>query len=154
MRIDCALLCDAATVREGLLHLLGGGVTRAGRSEFPSPLNLTLALRILVHPTEADREHQLDVQLLAADGEQVAQIGLTFGVQEPGALAPGEHVSLPLPLPLPEAVLLPHPGPYSFEILIDGIHQATVPFIAHEIELPPQPQIGEGEDEPEHEPGG
>lgn len=28
MRVDCALLCDAASVREGLLNILGGGITR------------------------------------------------------------------------------------------------------------------------------
>jgi hypothetical protein len=145
MRIDCALLCDAATVREGLLHILGGGVTRAGRTEYPAPLNLTLALRILVHPTETGSPHQLEVRLQSADGEVVTALGAEFGVDDTTALAPGEHASLPLPLALPEAVQLPTPGTYSFEILIDGIHQAAVPFIAHEIEVPTvQPPDAEG----------
>lgn len=30
MRVDCALLCDAATVREGLLHVLVGLLTLVG----------------------------------------------------------------------------------------------------------------------------
>jgi len=133
MRIDCALLCDAVTVREGLLHILGGGVTRANRPQFPSPLTMMLALRIMVHPTEAASEHECRVLLLSVDGEEVAAIAIGFGVTDPSALTPGEEASLPIPinvsnLPLPAA------GPYSFEILIDGIHQASVPFLAVLIE--------------------
>jgi hypothetical protein len=130
MRIDCALLCDAATVREGLLHVLGGGISRAGRPQYPAPAGLTLALRILIHPTEADREHQLDVRLQGEDGQDVAAVSITFAVSNAVELEPGEQASLPLPLPLPAEVLLPAPGRYSFELLIDGIHQTSVPFIA------------------------
>jgi hypothetical protein len=138
LRIDCALLCDAATVREGLLHILGGGVTRAGRTEYPAPLNLALALRILVHPTEADHPHNLEVRLQGADGDLVANLGVEFGVSDMTALAPGEHASIPLPIAFPEAVVLPGPDNYSFELLIDGTHQVAVPFIATQIEVPPE----------------
>lgn len=146
MRIDTALLCDAATVREGLLHILGGGITRAGRAAFPGPLNLTLALRILVHPTEADRPHRLAVRLQGEDGQEIARVDITFGVADPGALEAGEQISVPAPIPMPPQVQLPREGRYSFEVLIDGIHQTTVPFIAH-LAAPPQqspPSIPEG----------
>jgi len=143
VRIDSALLCDAATVREGLLHILGGGITRAGRPGFPGPLGLTLALRILVHPTEADRSHQLVVRLQGEDGQEVARVDITFGVADPGALEPGEQISVPVPIPMPPQVALPTPGRYSFEVLIDGIHQTSVPFIAHLVEEP-QAQLQEG----------
>jgi hypothetical protein len=132
MRIDCALLCDAATVREGLLHVLGGGVTRVTRQEFPARLGLTLALRILVHPTEANRQHNLEVLLQGADGEPVVQVQAEFGLNDPGDLQPGEEASLPIPLTLPPEVRLPSPGTYSFELLIDGIHQQSVPFVAQQ----------------------
>jgi hypothetical protein len=100
----------------------------------------------LIHPTEADREHQLVIQLQGADGDQVARVDVNFGVNDPGALEPGEHISLPLPIRLPEQVQLPAAGRYSFELLIDGIHQGSVPFIAHVVAVPPQPQL-EGGDE-------
>lgn len=134
MRIDCALLCDAATVREGLLHVLGGGVTRINRPGYPAPLApLTLALRILVHPTETDRPHQLEVRLQGADGETAARFDVQFGINDPGDIQPGEEVSVPLPLPMPQEIALTQAGRYSFELLIDGTHQATVPFIATHI---------------------
>jgi hypothetical protein len=136
VRIDCALLCDAATVREGLLHILGGGVTRATRESFPAPLAMTLALRIMIHPTEAARPHELTMVLQAEDGERVVEMSVEFGLNEPGAIAAGEEVSLPIPIPMPD-LPLPQAGSYSFELLIDGIHQATVPFKVVEGETTP-----------------
>jgi hypothetical protein len=129
MRIDCALLCDSVTVREGLLHILGGGITRINRDSFPGPLGAALALRIMVHPTETDRTHELRVMLLAEDGGRIAEIGIQFGVNDPTILEPTEEASLALPIQMHQ-VMVPRPGPYSFELLIDGIHQVTVPFRA------------------------
>jgi hypothetical protein len=129
VRIDCALLCDAATVREGLLHVLGGGITRANRPEYPAPLGMAMALRILVHPTEAGDPHNLKMLLQAADGEKVAEFDLQFGLNEPTGLDPGEEASLPVPVPM-AGIVLPAPGSYSFELLIDGIHQTSIPFRA------------------------
>jgi hypothetical protein len=131
VRIDCALLCDAVTVREGLLHMLGGGVTRVHRRGYPAALSpLSLAVRILVHPTEIDRTHQLEVRLQDADGKEVAKVDVQFGVADPGSVEPGEELSVPLPLTMPSQIALPHAGRYSFEFLIDGIHQLSVPFSA------------------------
>jgi uncharacterized protein DUF6941 len=130
-------LCDAATVREGLLHILGGGVTRAGRTHFPAPLALTLAIRILVPPAEADGPHKLVVSLQGEDGEEVARADVEFGVSDKRVLQPGEHASLSLPIAMPEQVQLPAPGRYTFELSIDDVHQTSVPFIAHEAEPPP-----------------
>ena len=134
MRVDCALLCDAVTVREGLLHILGGGVTRATRQSYPGPLGLSLALRVLIHPTEAADIHKMEVILQDADGQRVAGADVEFGLSDTAGLAPGEHGSLPVALSFPEGVQLPAPGTYSFELLIDGVHQVSVPFIAIEEE--------------------
>jgi hypothetical protein len=139
VRIDFALLCDAATVREGLLHVLGGGVTRLNRPAYPAPIApLTLAMRILMHPTEADRQHQLDVRLHGADGEEIAKVEGQFGIGDPGDTEPGEELSIALPLGMPPQIALPRAGRYSFEILIDGEHRATVPFIAKPVPGEPQ----------------
>lgn len=146
MKIDTAFLCDAATVRDGLLNILGGGITRAGRVEFPAALGLTLALRILLHPTEADNPHKLVVRLQGIDGEEAARVDIEFGAENPGTLEPGEQFSLPIPIPMPPQVQLPAPGRYSFELLIDGIHQGSVPFTAHKVEPPPEPEPGGGEE--------
>jgi hypothetical protein len=132
VHIDCALLCDAATVREGLLHILGGGITRLHRPEYPSQLGTALAVRVMVHPTEADRSHLFEARLLSEDGEDVGNVQVSFEMSKPlGGMRPGEEVSVALPLPL-HGFGLPRPGPYSFELLIDGVHHASVGFVAEQ----------------------
>lgn len=130
MRVDSALLCDWASVREGLLHVLGGGLTRLWRSEFPAPLGAALAIRIVVHPTEADAHHDFKVLLLAEDGEEVARLEGAFDPDgETKTDLPGEEVAANIALPMPN-IGLPCQGHYSFEVLIDGVHQRSVPFWA------------------------
>lgn len=132
MHIDCALLCDAATVREGLLHILGGGITRLRRAEYPSPLGTALAVRVMVHPTEADRSHHFEARLLSEDGEEAGGVHIDFEMSRPLlALRPGEELAVALPLSL-HGLGLPHPGAYSFELLIDGVHHESVGFVAEE----------------------
>jgi hypothetical protein len=117
-------------VREQLLHILGGGITRVAREEYPAPLGMALALRVMLHPTEVDASHKLRVLLQDEDGKPVAEIGAEFGIQDVGEdVQPGEEISLALPLLLYD-LPLPAPGAYSFELLIDGIHQTAVPFLA------------------------
>lgn len=130
MRIDCALLCDAVTVRDGLLHILGGGVTRVSRPEYPGPLGIALALRVMVHPTEAEREHKLEARLISEDGADVGRIDVQFSIAGNDGVRPGEEFSAAIPLPVNSALMLPSAGAYSFEILIDGTHMTSVPFVA------------------------
>jgi hypothetical protein len=128
VRIDCALLCDAASVREGLLHILGGGVTRVGLGQLPGHMNAALAIRVMVHPTEADRPHDLEVRLLSADGVEIGKVDVHFTVGKPdGEALPGGELTAPFAVPL-HLIQMQAAGGYSFELLIDGVHQASVPF--------------------------
>ena len=132
MRVDCALLADAATVREGLLHILGGGVSRANRPEFPAPMFMSLGVRILVHPTEINDPHLVRILVLDADGQQLAESTLGFDPppqEARDAFLPGEEWSLPIAVNL-SGVMLPRAGSYSVEVLVDGHHQASVGFLA------------------------
>lgn len=140
MRIDTALLCDAVTVRENLLHILGGGINRINRPQFPAPLGAGLALRIMLHRTEVGRMHQLQVILAGEDGQEIARVEAQFQVP-PEALVgfqPNEEVNLNLPLGL-HGLLVPHAGAYAFDLLIDGTHHASIPFRGEIQELPPGP---------------
>lgn len=138
MRVDCALLCDAATVREGLLHIIGGGITRAYRPVFPAPVEMSLALHVLIHPTEMSRPHTLSVQLRDSDGKQLAELQLGFGVNDTSSFEVGEEASLPLCVRFPPNVMLQTVGSHVYEVLIDGNHHVSVPFIAVLRPLPGQ----------------
>lgn len=130
MNIDNVLLCESATVKDGLLYILGGGIVRTGRPSFPSPLKMTLAVRVMMHRTEADKPHTLEVKLQDADGGDVVNVKVEFGVSDPDRIPPGDEVAVPIPWDFPKGPMLPHPGDYSFELLIDGHHQRAVPFTA------------------------
>lgn len=130
MKVDTALLCDAAQIRDGMLFVLGGGVAWLHRPEYPAPLGATLALRIGIHQTEVSGDHTLEVLLQDADGGKLAQVTGTFTSQElPEGLDAADELFVPVVLPL-GMVVIPRPGRYSFEILVDKIHQRTLPFAA------------------------
>lgn len=127
MEVGSALLCDYATVREGLLHILGGGITRLNRPSFPAAMGCALAVHVLVHPTEAVGLHQVQIIIQSEDGQKVAEAGISFQLAEAQDLVPGEQIAVPIALPLVGAVM-PIAGGYSVEILIDGIHKKSLPF--------------------------
>jgi hypothetical protein len=130
MKIDNALLCEAATVRDGLLFILGGGITVTGRPEFPSPLQMTLAVRVVMHREEISGQHELEIVLNDEDGASVVRVKVGFGLLDPEVVPVGEEVAMPIPWNFPGRPLIPHAGRYSFELLIDGIHLKSVPFTA------------------------
>src|SRR5438477_12456235 len=111
-----AFICDAATVREGLLHILGAGITRINRQAFPAPFGAAVAMMLILHPTEADRDHALDVRLQGSDGAELAKIDGGFRSEKGPDLQPGEMIASPIVLSLHNAVL-PGAGSYSVEIL-------------------------------------
>ena len=131
MHVDCALICDYVTVREGLLHVLGGGVSRIWRTAYPGPLGAGLALRIVVHPSEFDADHKIAVLLNDDDGHKLAEIGSDFHItpEMRRGIEPGEEFAVNMPLNLP-MIAIPRVGDYVFDILIDGQHQRSVPFKA------------------------
>jgi len=131
MRIDTALLCDAATEREGLLYVLGGGITVAARPSYPAPFGMTLALRVLVHPTEMRAAHRLEILLQDEDGQLVTKVDVNIDApQTPPDLPPGEEAALVVPWTFPGGPVLPRAGRYSLEVLIDGVHQRSIGFNA------------------------
>lgn len=129
-RVASALLCDAATVREGLLHILGGGITRLHRAEYPAPMQVTLVAQVVLTPVEITTAHDVTAVIQTEDGEVVVQANghLEAGAPNP-LLEPGESVILPLVINLTN-VVVPVSGGYSIEIAVDGAHQTSLTFRA------------------------
>jgi hypothetical protein len=121
MRARAALLCDAATVREGLLHVLGGGITRLWRDQLPAALNVTMAFML-----EVEQEHLgslVEVGVLIKDPDGDAVIEVNGSLQpEGGRLEHGEVQLLPMVLPLGAGGVQRY-GRYSAEITLDGVAQ-------------------------------
>jgi hypothetical protein len=125
MKLSSAMLCDAAKARDGLLYVIGGGVTRIQRQSYPADFQCSLALVIDVHQSEMSRPHELEVLIQDEDGERL--VAAKGGFQLSGAdLMVGEHVLLPFTLDIKGK--LAKPGAYSIEVLIDGTHHRTIQF--------------------------
>jgi hypothetical protein len=129
-RVASALLCDAATVREGLLHILGGGITRLHRAEFPAPMQVTLVAQVVLTPGEVAFPHDVSAVIQTEDGDVVVEANghLEAGAPNP-LLEPGESVILPLVINLAN-VVVPSAGGYSIEVSVDDVHQTSLTFRA------------------------
>lgn len=125
MQVD-ALLCDAATVREGLLHVLGGGVTRTWHDGFPAPLIVALAMMMTMPANEAG-EHRVRIVLQDQDGKTLVTVDGGFEVAKGAVSKMGEHLAVPLAIPL-HGVVIPKAGTYSLEVLVDGHHIRSLSF--------------------------
>lgn len=135
MIVECALLCDAATIREGLLHILGGCVTTLYRPSFPAGMSAQLALAIRVHVSEFDRDHALVVIVQDADGSRIATAGANYRVDIHTQPKPLRAMLIPMVLPL-DSLMINEAGIYSLEILIGGQQKMSIPFEAELIEAP------------------
>src|SRR6185369_17203940 len=67
MHID-AFICDAVTVREGLLQVLGAGITFLNRKEFPAPVLMSIAATL---SAEKDGAYNVSVNVRAEGSDDV-----------------------------------------------------------------------------------
>lgn len=131
-----AILCDAASIREGLLHVLGGGITVLGRESYPAPLSASLAL--LFELTEVRSEGEIhDVHIRAHrigdDGRSLFELHTRLQI-EPGSTSDMIQ-SVPLLFNLTNAGL-PEPGSYEIEVSVDNVTSTSVRFNAALADLP------------------
>jgi hypothetical protein len=126
MRLTAVILCDAANVREGLLSVLSGGITIIARPSFPNVLGAQLAIQLLDEDSSSP-DFNLEVRL--RDGDQMLMSTRMAGRPAPSPLAHPEapnSVAFVIGLPF----VLPHPGRYSLETILDGGDEIELPFYA------------------------
>ncbi len=123
MNIRVATLCDFAQVREGLLSIMSAGITRVTRPQFPAPAEITVALMIELHPSEAMAPHEIRKRMEDADGRRIAEAVGAFQMATNPATDPGEMVYLPFVVNFRE-VALPAVGRY--QVVIDPIEQGPI----------------------------
>lgn len=140
--VSAAFLCDYASVREGLLHILGGGITRIWRDEFPSPLGVGLAVMFELHRMELGRPHEVAIEIRDEDGASLAEIRGGFGADSIPAIGPHEKILVPLAIGLHGLQVQKH-GDYEATIAVDGQYKRTLQFAvrptAEKGQLPPAP---------------
>jgi hypothetical protein len=132
-------LCDSARVRENLLHVLGGGITRLRKEAYPAPMQVDLALMVTLTPSERANLHSLGVDIRGADGEIIFGLQGQFGISELGPDTPAwENSQVPIAIQM-QLVAIPEPGDYVIEVMIDNRSTRSLHFRAEETPAEAQP---------------
>lgn len=131
MDIDLALLADAATVdASGKLNILGV-FDRVTAQTFPARHGrVALVLRFSAGLDDAGT-HEMALRLRGPEGEEIADLSgqIQFG---PGPRSSGGRIKVPHVLNL-DGIVFENPGRYSFDVVVDGDHQVTVPLTVAEM---------------------
>ena len=126
MEVDLALTADAATIdSSGKLNLLGI-FDRITVSQFPAQHGrISLVIRFIGGAADAGL-HQLTIRLLGPTGEEIVALDGELQVA-PGRRSLSSGLRIPHVLNL-DGLVFHEPGSYTFEIIVDGKHQASLPM--------------------------
>ena len=127
IRISAALLCDAANVREGLINVISGGITRLWREELPAPMGVALALVLDIAPEECGLPHELGAVIVGPDGERLGDLRGGFQTERSDAMEAGERVLVPIVLQL-QNVGVTGFGHHRVQLLIDSDEASSLDF--------------------------
>lgn len=125
MQIDLALLADAATVdASGKLNILGV-FDRIDAQAFPAQHGrIALVLRFTGDFNDAGT-HRLRMRLSDPDGQEMAAVEGDLHLGPP----PQPHIPIHIPHIINmDGVVFPAAGTYSFDVQLDGQHEASVPL--------------------------
>lgn len=124
------LLCDGAQVANGKLFILGGGWNGLVKGA-PGPVNIGLAILVVVPWTSTNERHRLHADLVTEDGQSVdagqgpVVVDGEFEVGRPAGMTPGASLNIPLALNL---LLDLGPGSYRWQVAINGSVEAKASF--------------------------
>ena len=129
MRIEYALLADAAQAVGGKVFVLGGGWNLFRAANYPAPVHLAVAMGLGFTSDEVGIKYPLNVVI--ADEAGVPIIPEMKGQVETGQLAPDvpKTASVKIPVAININMSLPHPGTYAV-VVTAGSSKAQLSFEA------------------------
>ncbi|MHB1535729.1 MAG: DUF6941 family protein [Acidimicrobiales bacterium] len=86
--IDLALLCSAATFRDGLLSILEGGLERFSPDGYPANIAPNLVFRLTYSEEDFGVAHVVRASVRHTDGEVIADVGVGVKYGQPRGAAP------------------------------------------------------------------
>jgi hypothetical protein len=141
MKIDYALLADAAQAVGGKIFVLGGGWNLFRSPTFPAPVQLAVAIGLGFTSNEVGVKCPLSVVI--ADDAGVPIIPEVKGQVETGQAAPDmpKTASVKIPVAININLSLPHPGTYGI-VVTAGSSTAQLSFEAifsgQKVQFPPE----------------
>ncbi len=125
MKIDIALLADAATVdASGKLNVLGS-FHRLRGPEFPLRHGrVSLVLRFALDPGDSGRL-DVSIRMLGPEDQRIVELN---GQVDAGPGDPDDRVRIPQVLNL-DGVVFPTPGRYRFSVEVQGEEVRSIPLL-------------------------
>lgn len=119
-RLDALILCDFAQIREGLLFVQSGGLTRLVTRTTPASFGCHVAAMVYMPPHEVVEAHHIVMKVKSADAAiVVATINVELHeVPRPTGLLPGEGRQVPVVVPM-HKVVFPAAGRYDLQVDLD-----------------------------------
>ena len=141
MKIEYALLADAAQAVGGKIFVLGGGWNLFRSANFPAPVQLAVAIGLGFTSNEVGIKCPISVVI--ADDAGVPIIPEVKGQVEAGQTAPDmpQTASVKIPVAININLSLPHPGTYGI-VVTAGSSTAQLSFEAifagQKVQFPPE----------------
>ncbi|ARU53458.1 hypothetical protein CBR64_20505 [Cellulosimicrobium cellulans] len=134
MKVIAALLCDAASIRESLLSVLGAGITHLRREEFPTALSSFFAGLIEYDASDVESDHYIEVRIARVEGAEEVEVVNVRGELErlEQTALPNSVATLPFAVDLQSAEI-DAPGDYYIAVKIDGAEGMRVRFTATQV---------------------
>jgi hypothetical protein len=118
-RLTTLLLSDFAQVRERLLFVSSGGISRVAQSSFPASPRICLAMVVHLPAGALGQPHHVVIKLKYPDqAAVVAQIEIALNIDDVAGANPGEGINVPQVIDL-SPVAFPHPGQVDVQVSID-----------------------------------
>jgi len=128
MKVLVATVADHAWVENGCLSVFRT-FDSINAGSFPFTLSrMSVALRLLIRRSEVG-EHRLNISLSDSDGKKLMNSDISINFQPPQGSVPESSFSFALN---GQNVIVPKPGDYVIDILIDGRVEASIPIYARE----------------------
>jgi len=136
MEIRAALLCQLASVSEGLLQVGGGGISRLFAPAVPAATALAVAVVIDLEPEAAAYPHEVALTMTAPSSDAIVRGMVAVQVDPRSPLQPGEHSLVPVTIQLP-AITFPTYGRYDTTITVDDDKSVVLAiWVLHPSEQP------------------
>jgi len=116
--ISSAIVCDFAQVREGLLFVSSGGITRLRRPSLPAPLGVALAIVVEVPFDQVSATHGVLARVVhVASATELLRTEVGLQANDP-TVEPGESLYVPLVVSLHQ-LMIPELGAYDIVASVD-----------------------------------
>ncbi len=143
MRVEYMVLADAADALNDRHYILGGGISVIAAPQFPATHpRLAVALKIEIPWQATSQEHQLELDILDADGHSILQqpFDARFEAGRPPGMRPGDTQSLVTVLNFMN-LLIQNPGSYRVVCRLDGSEEEAATQSFKVVVLPGQVEV-------------